>query len=652
MKKIKSIIINIFLTIVLFQTVTAQKRDIVRADSEYDKYAYFDAIEIYKKVVDKGYESPDLFKKIGNSYYFNAELKEANIWYEKLFSIAKKEEIEPEYYYRYSHTLKSIENYTLSNVFLDEFSNLTKNDNRAKLFLSKKDYLVEIKELSGRQNITDAGINSEYSDYGGMFWNNFFVFTSTRDTGGVSNTKHKWTNQSFSNLYASRVKLDGTFEEPELFSKKINSKFNESTPVFSSDGKTIYFTRNNYTDKKKKTDSDKNVLLKIYRSVYDNGEWSKPEELAFNSDEFSCAHPALSADDKTLFFASNMPGTLGMSDIFKVSINDDGSFGNPINLGNKINTESRETFPYITNENELFFASDGHPGLGGLDVFGVKMYDDGTLSKVYNLGGPLNSSSDDFGYIIFNDTKTGFFTSNRSQGKGFDDIYKFTETIPLPYNCKQSITGLAIDEETASLLNAALVQLFDENMNLLKEVITKENGEYLFEELECNKNYIVRISAKEHESVEEFITTDKISGISKLSTNLNKKIKKVSVGSDLAKAFNIKIIYFDLDKSNIRKDAALELQKIVEVLKENPTIKIDVRSHTDSRQTSDYNIKLSDRRAKATIAWMIENGITADRLSGRGYGESQLKNNCSDGVECSEEEHQLNRRSEFIITEI
>ena len=166
MKKIKSIIINIFLTIALFQTVTAQKRDIVRADSEYDKYAYFDAIEIYKKVVDKGYESPDLFKKIGNSYYFNAELKEANIWYEKLFSIAKKEEIEPEYYYRYSHTLKSIENYTLSNFFLDEFSNLTKNDNRAKLFLSKKDYLVEIKELSGRQNITDAGINSEYSDYG------------------------------------------------------------------------------------------------------------------------------------------------------------------------------------------------------------------------------------------------------------------------------------------------------------------------------------------------------------------------------------------------------------------------------------------------------------------------------------------------------
>lgn len=652
MKNIKISIIKLILSVLLFHTASAQKKDIERANNEYEKYAYFDAIEIYKKVLEKGHESADLYKKIGNSYYFNAELREANIWYEKLFNFAKKEEIEPEYYYRYSHTLKSVENYTLSNKYLSEFSEFNKNDNRAKIFSSKTDYLTEIKKLSGRQNITDAGINSEYSDYGGVFWNNFFVFTSTRDTGGVASVKHKWTNQHFSNLYASRVNINGNFSEPELFSKKINSKFNESTPIFSSDGKTIYFTRNNYTNKKKKTDSDKNVLLKIYRSIYENGEWSKPQELSFNSDEYSCAHPALSPDDKTLYFASDMPGTLGLSDIFKVSINDDGSFGNPINLGDKINTESRETFPFITNENELFFASDGHPGLGGLDVFGVKMYEDGTLSKVYNLGGPLNSSSDDFGYIIFNDSKTGFFTSNRAQGKGLDDIYKFTEIIPLPYNCKQSISGLAIDEETSSPINAALVQLFDIEMNLINEIITTENGEYLFEELECDKNYIVRISTKNHETVEETIATEKISGDTKLLTNLNKKIKKVSVGSDLAKSFNIKIIYFDLDKSNIRKDAALELQKIVEVLKLNPTMKIDVRSHTDSRQTSEYNIKLSDRRAKATIAWMIKNGIDKERLSGRGYGESQLKNNCSDGVECSEEEHQLNRRSEFIITEI
>lgn len=643
----------IVLLILSFTSVLAQKTKLATADKKFDNLAYIDAIEIYEKVALKGYKSIELFQKLGNSYYFNANLVEANKWYGELFALGQ--EVEPEYYFRYAQTLKSTGDYNKANEYLALFSQKTASDNRAKIFTSNKDYLSEIKKNSGRQNIEDAGINSEYSDYGGAFYKDNFIFTSARDTGGVSVVKHKWTNASFYNLYSATVTSEGYLVNPEPMSRKVNSKFNESSAVFTKDGNTMYFTRNNFLNGKQKTDASKTTLLKLYKaSKLEDGQWGNVIELPFNSNDYSCAHPALSPDDKILYFASNMPGTVGQSDIFKITINNDGSFGKPESLGGGINTEARETFPFVTDDNEIFFSSDGQLGLGGLDVFSIKIFQDGSMSKVYNVGSPVNSPKDDFSYIFDTKSKFGFFSSNRDGGKGNDDIYKFVETIPLPYNCNQVVSGLIQDEETKQIVANAKVTLFDEDMNVINGIIANERGEYNFENLDCEKTYFVRAESRDYETVETSIVTGSNPGETKVTLPINKRIKKVGVGSDLAKTFNIRIIYFDLDKSNIRQDAALDLEKILAVMKQYPSMKIDVRSHTDCRQTAKYNLALSDKRAKSTIAWLIKNGISPDRLTGKGYGKSQLINDCGcepkNDSKCSEVEHQANRRSEFIIT--
>ena len=648
--KVKVIILLLILS---FTSVFAQKTKLATADKKFDNLAYIDAIEVYEKVAEKGYKSIDLFQKLGDSYYFNANLSEANKWYSELFALGQS--VEPEYYFRYAQTLKSVGDYSKANEYLTLFSQKIASDNRAKIFTSNKDYLADIKKNSGRQKVEDAGINSEYSDYGGAFYKDNFIFTSARDTGGVSVVKHKWTNASFYNLYSATVSSEGYLVNPEPMNRKVNSKFNESSAVFTKDGNTMYFTRNNFLNGKQKTDASKTTLLKLYKaSKLDNGQWGNVTELPFNSDNYSCAHPALSPDDKILYFASNMPGSVGQSDIFKVSINSDGSFGNPESLGGGINTEARETFPFVTDDNEIFFASDGQLGLGGLDIFSVKIFQDGSMSKVFNVGSPVNSPKDDFAYIFDTKSKFGFFSSNRDGGKGNDDIYKFVELILLPYNCKQIVSGVIQDEESKQVIANAKVTLFDEDMNVINGMIANENGEYKFEDLDCEKTYFVRAESKDYETVETSVVTGSNPGETTVTLPINKRVKKVGVGSDLAKTFNIRIIYFDLDKSNIRQDAALDLEKILQVMKQYPTMKVDVRSHTDCRQTAKYNLALSDRRAKSTIAWLIKNGISPDRLTGRGYGESQLINDCEcepkNDSKCSEEQHQANRRSEFIIT--
>jgi outer membrane protein OmpA-like peptidoglycan-associated protein len=377
-------------------------------------------------------------------------------------------------------------------------------------------------------------------------------------------------------------------------------------------------------------------------------KWTNVKELPFNSEQYSVAHPALSPDEKTLYFASNMPGTKGQSDLFKVAILDNDTYGTPQNLTGGINTEARETFPFITSDNELYFSSDGHQGLGGLDVFMTKLDQNGMPQQILNVGAPLNGTMDDFALIIENTTKKGYFSSNREGGKGLDDIYSFTESKPLEFEIKQELEGSITNSETKEILINAAVTLFDANFNEIEKTTADATGRYHFDVI-GGKKYYVRAEKEEYNTREASIEIPNVSGKSELPIALEKKIKEVTVGSDLAKTFDIKIIYFDLNKSLIRTDAAIDLAKIVEVLNQNPGMKIDVRSHTDSRQTNDYNQKLSDRRAKATIDWMVKNGISAERITGKGYGESQLLNQCADGVNCSEEEHQLNRRSEFII---
>jgi len=641
--KIKKIVYTAY---ILFLTITgnSQTKSVIKADENYNKYAYIDAIATYEKVAEKGYKDEKMFQRLGNAYYFNGELTKAVKWYDALFEMNSQQE--PEYYYRYSQALKASGNYSKADQVLETFNQLVKNDKRGILFESNKNYLEQIKSNSGRFEIADAGINSKYSDYGSAFLDNKVVFASARDTGGVSRKTFKWTNKSFTNLYAAELKADGTVGEPERFEKKINSKFNESTPVFTKDGKTMYFTRNNFLKGKRGKDDKKITLLKLYRAHLINGKWENITELPFNSDLYSVAHPALSLDEKQLYFASDMPGTIGQSDLFSAAINSDGTFGAPQNLGAGINTEGRETFPFVSGDNELYFSSDGRPGLGGLDVFVAKINSDTGIGEIQNIGAPVNTTQDDFAFIINSENRSGFFSSNREGGVGYDDIYRFTETKKLV--CNQTLAGTVVDLESDNVLENAHVKLLDEKFQEVAQITTGKDGSYSFE-VKCNEKYYVRAEKEDFETKEVSVIMDATDGIKNLKLPLEKRIKPIEVGTNLAKTLDIPIIYFDLDKSFITKAAKFQLEKIVAVMNQYPSMKIDVRSHTDSRQTAKYNIALSERRAKSTIDWLIKNGIAKNRLTGKGYGETQLVNRCSDNTDCSEEEHQLNRRSEFIV---
>lgn len=643
----KNIIYSAFLLLFICQG-NAQKASVEAADKKYERFSYVDAIATYERVASKGYKDEKMFQKLGNAYYFNSELGNAEKWYTELFNMNPNQD--GEYCYRYSQCLKAVGNYKKADLILERYNKISGNDQRAKLFENEKDYLQNIKDNSGRFVIENAGINSGASDYGSAFFGNKLVFASARDTIGVSKKVFKQTNESFTNLYSSEVNSNGKLEKPERFGARINSKFHESTPVFTKDGKTMYFTRNNYLDSKKRKNSEGITLLKIYKATLENDKWVDVTELPFNSNEYSVAHPALSVDDKELYFASNMPGTLGQSDLFKVKINNDGTYSNPINLGNKINTEGKETFPFIADDNQLYFATDGRPGLGGLDVYVCKIGENGTFGEIKNMGEPINSKQDDFALLIDSKSKIGFFSSNRPGGFGNDDIYKFSEIREV--KCIQKLSGPITDAETKELLADAKVSLFDVNHQLISNTISNSKGQYSFD-VECGKVYYVRAEKNHYETNEARVVIQDVTGTTQLGVNLTKSGCELAVGVDIAKCFGIKIIYFDLDKSFIRKDAAFDLEKILDVMKQYPTLKVDVRSHTDCRQTAKYNLALSNRRAKSTIDWLVKNGIDASRLSGRGYGESQLVNDCgcepTNDSNCTEEQHQANRRSEFIV---
>jgi outer membrane protein OmpA-like peptidoglycan-associated protein/tetratricopeptide (TPR) repeat protein len=627
--------------------IYSQKARIAAADKKYDSYAYVDAIKTYERVANKGYKSEELFKKLGNAYYFNAQLEDAARWYGELFEMTS--DLEPEYYYRYSSSLRSIGENDKANEMMAKFNQSSGNDSRAKLFEKNRNYLEEIKENSGRYEIEDAGVNSQYSDYGTAIYLDKIVFASARDTGSLVHRLHSWTNQPFTNLYVADLGEEMIPGRPTKFDKNIKSKFNESTPAFTKDGNTMYFTRNNYLDGKKGKDGNEVTLVKIYKATLENESWTKLTELPFNSDNYSAAHPALSPDEKTLYFASDMPGTIGRSDLFKVQINEDGTFGIPENLGRTINTEGRESFPFVNDENEIYFTSDVHPGLGGFDVFVAKINTDGTFNKVQNVGADVNSSKDDFAYWIDTKSRKGFFSSNRDGGQGYDDIYKFLELRRL--TCEQELYGEVTDMATKEVLPDTKISLFDSRFTLMGTTNSDQKGMYSFP-VECGETYYVRAQKPEYTAKEEKITIAKENGKTNLPIALEKEECKVAIGDDLGKCFGITMIYFDFDKSDIRMEAALDLEKILDVLNQYPNMKLDIRSHTDSRGSLKYNEALSDRRAKSTINWLIKNGVNKNRLLGKGYGEYQPVNKCSDGVECTEDEHQLNRRSEFLITDL
>jgi len=647
MKTYKLLIFSLFAISITFSQ--DKKLDRITDSEDYDKFAYIRTSEVLLRLAEKGYESVELFQKLGNSFYFNNKMPEASKWYGKLVNM--DEEIDPEYYYRYAQSLKSIEDYENSNIWMQKFYDAKPSDSRGRVFISDVDYLADIEAASNEDiEVKNLDFNSELSDFGSNFYKGKFLFASTRGGG----REYKWNEQPFLDIYTVTRDDDGTFNTPKSLDNIINTKLHESSVAFTPNDSVMYFTRNNFFKKKVRRGADGVNRLQLYRAQlqYDDS-WDQVESIHFNSKDHSVAHPAVNASGTRVYFASDMKNTLGQSDIYMAPILEGGVLGEPKNLGRLINTEGQETFPFINSDGDLYFASNGYPGLGGLDIYVVRDFENILTSKgaknyvVENVGKPVNSPQDDFAYYENLEAKEAFFTSNRPGGKGDDDIYTFT----IPKNT-MLVEGIVKDKNTDEIIPGATVVLLDANGAELDQIEANADAEFSFEVL-GEQEYFIRVSKDKYSTDEQRFTTPRKKQELKLEFKLEKDVEEVEVGDDLAEVLDIPIIYFDFDKSNIRRDASFELEKVVSVLKQNPNMKIDVRSHTDSRAPTAYNQSLSDRRNKATIDYLInQGGIDASRLTGRGYGESQLVNNCADGVPCSPEEHQLNRRSEFIIVKI
>ncbi len=634
----------LFIFLLTSAIVLSQQTLLKKTDSAFENLAYMDVVKIYEKAVIKGYGTPDIFLKLGDAYYFNAVYPMANKWYTKAIETATP--IDPEYYFRYAQSLKSVGEQQKADVYLKKFSEIKNNDSRGIRFLEKTITDTLVKNHSDYL-LTDAGINSEFSEYGTVFYNGELIFTSSRKNQNQTTQIHQWTKQPFTDLYrVTVISANQLGKDIQNFDSYINSKRNESTAVFTKDGKTIYFTRND-AEVKNKTNR---IYLKIYKATFSNGRWENITELPFNSSEFNCAHPTLSNDEKKLYFVSDRPGTLGQSDIFMVAIKEDGTYGTPINLGKTVNTEGRESFPYITRNGELIFASDGHLGLGGLDLFKIAQNPmDDSFGDIENLGIPFNSSFDDFAYTEAPDGRYGYISSNRPGGKGYDDIYKFTKKDNSANDDKLHLSGQITDRETGAALSQAIVTLFNDEYKKIDSIMTDALGNYQWKGASLYKDIFIRAEAQNYHTQEQYVKIQKDSKNLVHNASLTKQLHSIKTGKDLAKAFEIEDIHFDLDKWEITRKAEEKLALLLVILQEFPSLNLEIRSHTDSRASTGYNMTLSEKRAKATVEWLIKKGITEKRLRYKGMGETQPLNQCKDGTECSEEEHRVNRRSEFII---
>lgn len=648
------------LSIVLFglHNSYSQTKLINKAEKEYDQLAYasVDAKDLQDKLIEKEYNSPAIYSKLGDSYYFNGNYKKALVAYNQMYKLKGEDEVIPnEQLLRYAQSLKSNGQYSEASKIIK----LLNEKSDKKPLYANTDYLNDIKKQSNRYTIKPVSINSRISDYGTAYYGtDKVIFTSARDTNVVKKYIDAWTGKPYFKLYEATVTSEGDLINAKKLNGKVNSVFHQSTPVVTNDGNQMYFTRSNFLGGKLGSDNAKTNHLKIYRATLVNGVWDKIEDLSINNDAYSNAHPALSPDGKSLIFASDRPGSYGQTDLFEVEIKADGTFGEVKNMGPSINTIGRETFPFVTKTGQLYFSSDGQPGLGGLDVFaGIKNKDNSY--NVVNVGEPINSTSDDFAFVMDQDSHKGFFTSKRSDK---DKIYGFKELEPLDIIARNlTVAGKVFDDTTGELLPKVKISLFDANNKKIDEFYTDNNGEYLLKTKVLPGDYTLvyektgytlssdPIKAKAGEDTTIILDDKRLKVDPDASQLIGEGGKVITDGDDLARSLGLKSIYFDLDGSRIKKASVVELNKVVQLLKDYPTTTVDVRSHTDSRGNDAYNMKLSERRAKATVDYLLSKGVKPNRVTGKGFGETELLNKCGIEIKCTVKQDEINRRSEFII---
>jgi outer membrane protein OmpA-like peptidoglycan-associated protein len=756
---------NIYIVLIalVYQYAVGQQHELERATILFNKTYYSAAIPLFEEVI-KNKQTDDLIQKLGDCYYYTSQFDKAHRQYSLL---SKSTNLTEGFYFRYAQTLKAIGKYSDATTLLRQYYTDT-NDSAAIVNLEQGiKQLKNITAIGDRFIIQNLAINTINSEFGGVIWNNNLVFAAVKIKPNFFDKTYKWNNESYLNLMSIPM-LDVNTKDATVnyFSKDLKSVMHESNAVFTNDGKTMYFTRNNSNNGKRAKNIDKISNIQIFRADFINNKWTNIQSLPFNSPDYSVEHPALSPDNKTLYFASDMPGTLGSLDIFSVAI-EGTSYGKPVNLGRQINTTWREQFPFVSKDNKLYFSSNGIEGYGGLDVFVADL--NATLSKTSNLGLPLNSEYDDFAFYINPDSKEGFFSSNRPGGKGKDDIYSLKETKELLIeDCKQYIVGIITDTDSHLALDNALVILKNTSNHELGRVTTSLGGEFSFT-IECESNYSIEVTKENYtQNSRNLLSTAERNKSNDGSMNIRslelikkeqqilldqkkandllmaqqlkaaeqaalakkkkeqqmlldqkkandllmaqqlkaaelaalaKKKKDEAIAlenkkkEDLAVILQIKKdklladkkeaelaiankkqkivaiiatekdvirdkdrliiktdpIYFDYNLWYIRKESKKILNRVVELMKKYPEMVVEIGSHTDNRGNNIFNANLSQKRAEATRYYIIEQGISKKRITAKGYGESIPIVKCIPEDSCDEEQHELNRRSEFEI---
>jgi len=605
-------------------TITAQNKDTKAADKLYARYEYVDAAKAYLKLVENGKQDPYVYKQLADTYFNMFNTEEAAKWYAK----ATETQQDSETYYRYAQMLKANGKYEEANKQMQKFAAAAPNDQRAKAFKENPNYVPKLLDKSKFYNVNSSDISSDKSDFGAVLYDNSVYFASARN-GARKN--YGWTDEPFLDIYRADYNADGTITNATTVTE-INTRWHDGPASITGDGNTIYYTSESYNEKVSEKDKKANAKFSqvyLYKATKNGDKWGSITPLPFNDKTYSTSNASISRDGKTLYFASNRPGSLGGADIWKVAVNEDGTYGEPQNLGNKVNTEGNENFPFIADDNKtLFFASNGKPGLGGLDIFQVDL---NSGAEATNLGKPVNTEKDDFAFT-FNSVKgAGFLSSNRN---GNDDIFAVS---PI---CGVDVTTIVTDAKTGAILANAKVAIVDEKRNTIATEMSNDKGEVKYR-VECDKAYVIQASKDGYEG-NTFAVAKSKGPEAKVSAALQ-PIDVIVTETEIV----LKPIFFEFNKSNITQDGAFELDKLVQVMKNNDKIVILAKSHTDNRGSDKYNLALSDRRAKSTVQYIVSKGIDAGRISGKGMGELEPKVDC--GKDCTEEQHAQNRRAEFLI---
>lgn len=629
------------LTLVVFAQQGLQKK----ADSLFNKFAFVNAAQSYKKLIEKNYNVDYATRQLGDCYAYMRNPEKAAIYYKNAVA---QENVPIEYYYKYAQALRGTKDYKTSRIWLKKFKEAggaIDNNNITK----DADFITAVFNAKHQYFIKDVKINSELSDFGAYERDGKVYFASSADKGVSSKHLYAWNEQPFLDVYVTEKDADTIIHHLSKIKGDINSVYHDGPVIITKDGKTMYFSRNNFNDEILGKDINGINNLKIYKASLIAGKWTNIKALPFNNDNYSVGHPTLNKDETKLYFTSDMPGGVGGSDIYYVDITND-SYGTPINAGDIINTKKNELFPFLNTEDILFFSSDGHLGLGLLDIFATVYDENNMLTDVVNLGIPVNSSKDDFSFFMNKDGITGYIASNREDGVGDDDIYAY-DRIP-----RLKLEGTVIDSTENKPVMNAIVSISDADGNKIAYVETDENGEYEIN-IDRDADYLVTVSKEEYPEYNASVTTKDVDNtIKSITADFEiSKVKKVILEKEQEITVDdLGPIYFNFDSAKIRADDIGELTRIIDLMvNKYPEMIIKIESHTDSRGPAAYNYTLSTKRANATYKYLISRGVNPLRiLEYKGYGEQRPVNGCDGTIRCVEAQHKLNRRTNFIVIKV